>query len=118
MSRVSLILSIISLAIGCATPRDIHTADGKKERRIDCSGTMQSWDNCREDARDTCGKKGYRVVSQTGDSGIVIGNERIHRSSESIRKMTIVCRQGLSAEAIQDIRDAFPPPPPEATPAD
>ena len=118
MLRVSLVLSIISMAIGCATPKNIHTADGEKGHKIDCSGTMQSWDDCREDAGDICGKEGYGIVSQTGDSGIAVGTERIHRSSEFIRKMTIRCRGGLSAEAIQEIRDTFPPPTPSETPPD
>jgi len=112
MLRLLPILGVISLVIGCATPK--HTDTGK--HRIDCSGTMYSWDDCYEDAQDACGKQGYVVLSQTADSGIAVGTTRLHRSSEGIRKMIIRCKSELSEAQLEQIRGAPSPAPTEGNP--
>jgi len=91
--RLLLILTVISVIHGCATPRHIYTIDGKEEFRIDCSGTMLDWEECYERARDICGKKGYDVVSKSNDRGSMNSRHLDHADNPSIvRRMTIACK--------------------------
>lgn len=51
---------------GCATSRDVRSAEGWLNRLIDCSGPTMTFGHCIEKAGDVCGGRGFTVLGQKG----------------------------------------------------
>lgn len=75
---ITLILIIGALVAGCAAGKHRYAGDTKGKHKINCSGTMQSWDDCREKASEICGENRYDVLWYDNRYG-------------TFRSMTIVC---------------------------
>lgn len=93
MKGMLLALIVGVLTVGCATAKP--APDEREKIKINCSGVMGSWDDCRESAGETCGKRGYDVVS-------------VKSRSDTFRHMIIKCRQRYSPGPIRP-GDAQPP---------
>ncbi len=94
MKRISLSLIIGLLILGCATAKRSDILFMAEEHSIDCSGEMNSWDECYRDANEICDERGYRVLSRSNDGGQVARRERgWFDSSESVRRLKIRCAQ-------------------------
>lgn len=94
MKKLLIILLIISVLGGCATSRQVYTADGKKGYLIDCSGSALNWGMCYEKAGIICGERGYEVLEKSSDQGaMVMGNQSgLYGGSIINRSMIIKCK--------------------------
>lgn len=89
----SLLIATVLLC-GCATEHPAYTADGRMGHTISCPGTANSWGACYDKAGEFCGAKGYDVMNQNGEHGLVA---IAHPSggflgSTASREMQIVCK--------------------------
>lgn len=75
MNRLSscIVLCGVSLVLGgCMTPKQTFLPDGSKGYSINCSGTLNNWNICYEQAGKTCGAKGYEILNKEGDEGTTV----------------------------------------------
>lgn len=79
---------------GCATATKMYTPDGRVGYTIECSGAANSWGKCYEKAGQTCGARGYDIISRTGDKGsMVSGNQYgLYGGSVITRDLIIACK--------------------------
>jgi hypothetical protein len=63
MKRICIVLLTLALC-GCATSREVYTADGAMVYAIDCYAQTSA--ACTEKAGEICGMLGYRFVRQDG----------------------------------------------------
>jgi hypothetical protein len=58
---------------GCATAKEIYTADGRKGYAIRCpsaAGIQNDWSKCIAKAGDMCGARGYDVLERSADESL------------------------------------------------
>lgn len=95
MKRLVLLVVVLALA-GCAANAKTYEKKGRRGLHIDCSGISSSWEQCEQRAKDSCGRKGYRVMAKSGgekpddDSGDFLFG--INPAGFSSRSMIVMCR--------------------------
>jgi hypothetical protein len=90
MTRVVVVLAVVSALAGCAMASKTYTPDGRQGYMIDCSGTALTWGKCYEKAGDLCGSTGYEILTQTGDQGATVAG--IYGASVITRSLVIACK--------------------------
>ena len=79
------------LLTACAAPHPVRTL-GDGALQVDCPGGYHDWSACHAAARKYCGKREYRVVSQTSNEGGAVGRGDWSREgSEVARTMEFRC---------------------------
>lgn len=79
---------------GCATAAKTYNQDGRVGYAINCSGAVNSWGKCYEKAGETCGTKGYDILSRAGDQGSTISGNQfgVYGGSVITRDLVIACK--------------------------
>ncbi len=92
--NIILIVIFSFLITSCATSKQIHTSSGKIGHSIDCSGGALNWGMCYEKAGNLCGKNGYNIINQEGETGAVITGSQygIYGGSVTYRTLVIECK--------------------------
>ena len=78
MVRWAVLLVVLS---GCATSREIDTAEGKRAYSIECHALFDFSFDCFEKAQELCGVRGFDVLKGSGEP-----------STTFAKHMTIQCR--------------------------
>ena len=78
MVRLAVLLVVLS---GCATSREIYTAEGKRAYSIECHALFDFSFDCFEKAQELCGEKVFDVLKGSGEP-----------STTFAKHMTIQCR--------------------------
>src|SRR5262249_30086294 len=63
MVRLAVLLVVLS---GCATSREIHTAEGNRAYSIECRALFDFSFDCFEKAQELCGAAGFGVLKGSG----------------------------------------------------
>ena len=94
MNKLLGIMVLLGLISGCATAKQIYTADGQKGYSINCSGSALNWGMCYEKAGEICGEKGYIVLEKSGDTGAIVTGTQFGLYGGSVinRSMIIKCK--------------------------
>ena len=94
MKTVAVSLVTLFLATGCATATKTYAPDGKEAFNIDCSGTLLSWGMCYQKAGNLCGSRGYEIIAQIGDQGVILtaGQYGAIGGSVMSRSLLIKCK--------------------------
>ena len=67
MTRIPLIaLLLLALLQGCATSRNVRTAEGWQTTVISCGGPLLNMGHCLEEAGNVCRGRGYRILNHSG----------------------------------------------------
>jgi hypothetical protein len=95
MTRMVVVLAVVSALVGCATASKTYTPDGRQGYVIDCSGQALTWGKCYEKAGDLCGSAGYDLLAQTGDQGGVMSATRlgVYGGSLTTRNLVVSRKQ-------------------------
>ena len=72
MRALILLLSVLSFLTACAVAKKTYMPDGRVGYTVDCSGSAMTWASCYEKSGETCGSKGYDILSQGGDQGSIM----------------------------------------------
>ena len=64
MVRLAVLLVVLS---GCATSKEIYTAEGKRAYSIECRAVFYQSFDCIEKAQELCGEKGFTVLEKSGE---------------------------------------------------
>lgn len=85
---------VLLLLAGCATANPIYTPEGKAGHSVSCSGMALNWGHCYEKAGAICGAKGYNIIAQTGDQGMIASANQYGGMAGSvlIRSMIVQCK--------------------------
>ena len=75
-----IVMIIGSSLIGCASQKTIVVGDGESALKVDCSGSLKSWDTCYEKIAKTCGAMGYEVIRSSLDGNEIRGSESSNRT--------------------------------------
>ena len=62
--RLAVLLVVLS---GCATSKEIYTADGQRAYSIECRAVFDQSFDCIEKAQELCGEKGFNVLKGSGE---------------------------------------------------
>jgi hypothetical protein len=90
---------IIAAAVafgGCVTTEPVLLADGRQGHVVGCSGAglygtyVANWGQCYQKAGELCGMRGYDVVDQVGERGLVASGSNL--STTNNRMMMIRCK--------------------------
>ena len=81
MTRLPVLLLVAVVLAGCATSREIYTADGRRVYSIECRAVFYQSFDCIEKAQELCGEKGYTILEKSGEP-----------STSFARNMIIQCR--------------------------
>lgn len=89
-----IILGLIVAMTGCTLASKTYGPDGREAYTINCSGTLMNWGMCYEKAGDLCGSRGYDVLSQNGEDGVIYTATQSNAvgGSTGRRSMLISCR--------------------------
>jgi len=89
---VALAIALLAVA-ACAAKHPVRTlSDGALA--VDCNGGYHDWSACHAAAEAHCGKRAYRVISQTSNEGGAVGRGDWSREgSEVARTMEFRCVQ-------------------------
>ena len=88
-----LILAILAIA-GCAATANTEVKRGKKGLHINCSGLSSSWNKCHSKAASSCGTKGYKAVTKSGDGEEEPGDYPfgLNPAGYTSRSMIVICK--------------------------
>jgi hypothetical protein len=78
MVRLAVLLVVLS---GCATSKEINTAEGQRAYSIECRAVFEASFDCFEKAQELCGVKGFNVL-----------HEKSSTSTAFTKNMIIQCR--------------------------
>ena len=78
MVRLAVLLVVLS---GCATSKEIYTAEGKRAYSIECRAVFDFSFDCFEKAQELCGQKGFDLLKTNGEP-----------STKFAKNMIIQCR--------------------------
>lgn len=70
---------LMPLLGACAQTQTIIAGDGQSAISVDCSGSMNNWQNCYNKIGEMCGAYGYEVIRSTLDGNSIRGKESDHR---------------------------------------
>lgn len=95
MNKLKFLLVVVFLIGGCATSKQIYTADGQQGYSINCSGSALNWGMCYEKAGELCGENGYEVLEKSSDQGAMATGTQYGLVAGSIinRSMIIKCKK-------------------------
>lgn len=87
-------LGAMAMAAGCATSKEVYTADGRKGYSVNCSGSALNWGMCYEKAGEICGTRGYEVLEKSGDQGAMVSGNQFgfYGGSFMNRSMIVQCK--------------------------
>jgi len=68
--RRLLMLGALALT-GCVTVTPTYSPQGQEAYTITCNGYARSWGTCYERAGDVCGPRGYTVLAQNEEHGMI-----------------------------------------------
>lgn len=90
MKLISLLL-FLSIINACSSSGGVKTDDDKAEHHIYCSGNLNSWDTCFEEASEICGSKKYDVLQKYEDEGAFAAYESAQELPD--RRLIIQCQE-------------------------
>lgn len=89
---VALVIALLAVA-ACAAKHPVRTLSGDA-LAVDCNGGYHDWSACHAAAEAHCGKRAYRVISETSNEGGAVGRGDWSREgSEVARTMEFRCVQ-------------------------
>jgi hypothetical protein len=74
MIRLAVLLVVLS---GCATSKEISTAEGKRAYSIECRAVFDQSFDCFEKAQELCGEKGFDVLKGSGEPSTTFAKNMI-----------------------------------------
>lgn len=88
-------VTTLSVLGGCATSKEVYTADGRKGFSLNCSGAALNWGMCYEKAGEICGERGYEVLEKSGDKGAMVSGNQFGMYGGTIinRSMIVQCKK-------------------------
>ena len=101
MKRIRTALTVVAVLLAsCANVSQTYAPDGSRAYSIDCSGSARTWGMCLEKAGETCGTRGYDVITRTGDQGAVISGSQygVFGGTVTTRSMVITCRSASASQ--------------------
>ncbi|MEY4795365.1 MAG: hypothetical protein RL724_2301 [Pseudomonadota bacterium] len=105
MPRLSPLLAVLILLLGCASATQTYAPDGRAAHAVDCGGIWRDWGACMERAGDICGARGYDILARDTDRNRSGGYLRYgsagggNYTSTYTRNMLIACRGTQQARA-------------------
>lgn len=90
LGRLFVVAGVVVLG-GCASASQTYGPDGRPAYSLNCSGAALTWGACEEKAGSICGKRGYDVISRSGDSGVIASPQFL--ASTLSRTMLVECRK-------------------------
>lgn len=105
MPRLSPLLALPILLLGCASATQTYAPDGRSAHAVDCGGLMRDWGACMERAGEICGARGYDILSRDTDRNRSGGYSRRgstgggFTATTHTRNMLISCRGAQQAQA-------------------
>ena len=105
MPRLSPLLAVPILLLGCASATQTYAPDGRAAHAVDCGGIWRDWGACMERAGDICGARGYDILARDTDRNRSGGYLRYgsagggNYTSTYTRNILIACRGTQQAQA-------------------
>ena len=94
MIRIVVLVTLASLLASCGSSTKTFGPDGREAYSLTCSGLARNWGMCLEKAGEICEKRGYDVITATGDQGAVVNFDQSGEfaSTTRTRNMVIACK--------------------------
>jgi len=105
LPRLSPLLALPILLLGCASATQTYAPDGRAAHAVDCGGLMRDWGACMERAGEICGARGYDILARDTDRNRSGGSSRRgsigggFAATTHTRNMLISCRGTQQTQA-------------------
>lgn len=72
MKKLTVVSSLFLFSLSaCAIASETYLPDGSKGFSINCSGMVQSWNDCYQKAGELCRERGFKVVAGGTERGYI-----------------------------------------------
>lgn len=78
MKNLTILVSLVTFLLGCASASKVMTPSGKMGYSIECNGTAVSMTVCYEKASDVC-PRGYNIIDTNSRAGFSGGYATSHK---------------------------------------